>query len=103
MINNVEFLKSDVIKVVSMGKDEDEIKFASDLRDSLDNFQLKEINSSGRYVKFTCNSNDFSKDTITETDLEWTIFYSNKVLIKNRKIAISDCSRLILNQTLNLK
>lgn len=103
MINNVEFLKSDVIKVVSIGDGEDVIKFASDLRDSLDNFQLDGIDTSAKYLKFTCNSNDFSKDTTTETDLLWRIGFNNKVLIKNRKIAMTDCTALISNQILNLK
>lgn len=103
MINNAEFIKSDVIKVVSMGEDEDVIKFASDLRDSLDGFQLIEINSSSRYLKFTCNSNDFREDTTTERYLEWRLYFDDKVLIKNRKIAMNNCKTLINNQILNLK
>lgn len=99
MISNVEFIKSDVVKVVS--KDKDMISFASDLRDSLDNFELNKIDGDVS-ISFRCKSIDFSTETGSEKSKNYLVYGSNKVLIKNKRIVMTDCKELIDHKLLNL-
>lgn len=104
MINNVEFERvEEVTKVVSLGKDEDIIKFASDLRESLDSFKLSSITCDGADKKITFSCDCLDDYTGAITNHLFIVSNDNKVLIKNRRLVSSECSGLINNKLIHLK
>lgn len=94
MINKVEFEKSDSIVVISKGENEDELTFASNLRDNLQGFDLQAIE--GSQIRFKLPTDKGGSSSCT-------VYSSHKVLIRDRRLVLSNCENLIDSHLINLK
>lgn len=104
MVNKVEVTNDNSLVVIQMGEKEDELKFVSELRDNLDDFTLISIDSERRSTVFSCIK--FSLDNTrsdTEGQYTYTVSFGSKVLIRNKRIVLVDCSPLLSHKVLTIK
>lgn len=106
MVNKVEVTNDNSLVVIQMGEKEDELKFVSELRDNLDDFTLISIDSGRRSTVFSAKCIKFYLDNTrsdTEGQYTYTVSFGSKVLIRNKRIVLVDCSSLLSHKVLTIK
>lgn len=103
MVSNVIGNNDGELVVVKMDSYEDKVKFISDLRDNLQKFNLQSANE--YKVSFTAYSISFSNSSNSDSYrmCNYTINFSDKVLIRNKMIVLTDCSSLLSHKVLITK